>query len=503
MEAFPVALVRQAQESAASMVRPGKLLDCAVAGITSICWGAIGRLPRTRRPTRLVALAGSGMNGADALLVTARLRSRGLECMAVLVKDSAYGPGLAAARDAGVTVIDATTPEGLSAAPGALGGADVILDGIVGLGGVAGLRGAAKELVRSISARALVIALDLPSGVDPDSGETPGPHIRADLTIAIGALAPCLLLPPATRAAGNVLYLDNGFRPHLHARPVVARLSRADAGTLWPGPTHDDHKYTRGTLGVVAGSATYPGAALLACSGAVLSGAGVVRYSGPSEVRRMLVGRRPEVVPGLGRPTAHLLGSGIADDAVQRQSVLDALSSGTPCLVDAEALDLCVERRAAGRREVDASRMLLTPHTGELARLFTMLGDPVTAQEVRARPWHYANELANRTDTTVLLKGSTTIVASPGGRGFSQADGPPWLATAGSGDVLAGIAGALLASGMDAATAGALAAQVHGLAAHLSCPDGPAPAGRVADALPRAVATLIRRAGSTIGRDLL
>jgi hydroxyethylthiazole kinase-like uncharacterized protein yjeF len=253
-----------------------------------------------------------------------------------------------------------------------------------------------------------------------------------------------------------------------------------------------DHKYTRGVLGVVAGSDRYPGAAVLACAGAVRAGVGIVRFIGSVRVTDHVLAARPEVVPGDGRVQAWLLGSGVESDADQDQAITGALDSGLPCVVDAGALEACVRRRAAGDRPAPADRVLMTPHAGELARMLEVLGHDVS--RVEARPMHHAVWLAHEADSTVLLKGSTTLIAGPGGDLFSQADGPSWLATAGSGDVLAGIAGALMASGVSAVEAGAMAALTHGRAGARASAGGPAAALNVADAIPETIAELLRLA---------
>jgi hydroxyethylthiazole kinase-like uncharacterized protein yjeF len=180
---------------------------------------------------------------------------------------------------------------------------------------------------------------------------------------------------------------------------------------------------------------------------------------------------------------AWVLGSGVDPDADDGQvgAVEHALASGEPCVVDAGALATFAALEPTGRDDV-----LLTPHAGELARL---LG--ASREDVEARPYEHAARAAARTGATVLLKGATTLVVRPDGTARSQADGPPWLATAGAGDVLAGVAGALLAGGLGAADAGAVAALVHGRAAARASAGGPIGAADVAAAVPAAVRDLL------------
>lgn len=265
-----------------------------------------------------------------------------------------------------------------------------------------------------------------------------------------------------------------------------------------PGP--GDDKYSRGVVGVVAGSRAYPGAAVLACSGAVRAGAGYVRHLGGRPARLLVLGARPEVVasrlPGLlpgrtgrlPRADAWVVGPGLVGGrrGAAARAVRSALGTGLPCVVDAGALDAACPLLAAGR-VADPRRVLLTPHAGELARMLRALGqgdDPGAGQLARARL------LARATGATVLLKGSTTVVAGAEGPAWSVSEAPPWLATAGAGDVLAGVAGTLLAQGLAPLDAGALAAFAHGRAARLAS-DGPLAAMDVAESLPRAVAGIV------------
>ena len=440
---------------------------------------------------RVVLLVGAGDNGGDALLAGARLARRGLAAVAVLTGDSAHPAGMAEFVAAGGRVVRSREPGGIVRALSAMARVDLVLDGIVGIGGQPGLLPPADELAAGIPAGVPVVAVDLPSGVDPDTGETPSAHIRADLTVTFGAVKHCLLLPPASHAAGRVEFVDVGLGDALPAQAAVRRLTPRGAGARWPVPGREDHKYRRGVLGVVAGSDTYPGAAVLACSGAVRAGVGVVRYVGPPTVTSMVLQAQPEVVRGVGQVQAWLLGSGVENDDQQDTAIERALGSGLPCVVDAGALGSCVQRRAAGSRPASADSVLLTPHAGELARALGLLGASVTRSDVDARPLHHARWLARVSDTTVLLKGSTTLVVSPDGSALSQDDGPPWLATAGSGDVLAGFAGALLAAGLNAPDAGSVAALVHGRAAARASGRGPIAAGDVAHAARATVAELL------------
>ena len=214
-------------------------------------------------------------------------------------------------------------------------------------------------------------------------------------------------------------------------------------------PRVDDHKYTRGVLGVITGSAMYPGAAVLGVDAALHTGVGMVRYVG--EARELVLQRRPEVVTADGRVQAWLLGSGMDHIDRQLEPLLAALGQGVPTILDGGALDL--HDRATGP-------VVITPHYGELARV---LG--VTCDEVSADPAGYARRTADELGITVLLKGHTTYVCGPD-HSLSVTSPTTWLATAGSGDALAGILGALVATNTTAPLAplAATASLIHGLA---------------------------------------
>jgi hydroxyethylthiazole kinase-like uncharacterized protein yjeF len=471
---------------------PDLLLRRAAAGLAAVCCALVAERRGGLYGRRAVLLVGTGNNGADALLAGVLLRRRGMAVDAVLVGNGAYAPGLAELRRAGGSVVDAASVDGRRRGLALVDAADLVVDGIVGESGVGGLRGTAADVVEAISSTAAVVAVDLPSGVEPDTGEIHGAHVSADVTVTFGAYKACLLVPPASHVAGRVEFVDVAIGDELASEPVVGRLTPLGVATRWPVPRRTDHKYTRGVLGVVAGSDTYPGAAVLACLGAVRAGVGIVRYVGPRRVTDHVLTATPEAVPGAGQVQAWLLGSGVEDDVDQDGAIETALASGLPCVVDAGALEACVRRRAAGDMPADASKVLLTPHAGEAARMFGLLGHQVTREQVESRPLHHARWLAREAGATVLLKGSTTLVAGPDGAVLSQDDGPVWLATAGSGDVLAGIAGALMAAGVDAVHAGAMAASVHGHAAVRASTGGPVSASDTAAATPATVTALLR-----------
>jgi ADP-dependent NAD(P)H-hydrate dehydratase / NAD(P)H-hydrate epimerase len=483
--------LRQAEQLILKDRPEGFLMDRAAARLAVVCAELLEQTYGRVYGMRVVLLVGTGDNGGDALLAGAILRRRGIAVDALAVGASVHTRGSQKFREAGGRIAYVRDGEGISTAEVALRHADLVLDGIVGISGRPGLDETVVGLLNAIRPQALVVAADLPSGVDPQTGETPSAHVHADVTVAFGTVHPCLLLPPAAHAAGRLVYVDVGTQAQIDAEPVVQRLTDRGVAARWPVPPQVAHKYTRGVLGVVAGSDTYPGAAVLAVAGAIRAGVGVVRYVGPAHVTTQVLTARPEAVPGVGRVQAWLLGSGVEDDPVQDEAIETALTSGLPCVVDAGALDGCVRARASGSRATPAELVLLTPHAGELSRMLRLVGHVVTREEVEAQPTRYVRLLALESDSTVLLKGPTTLVAGPSGPIFSQAEGVAWMATAGSGDVLAGVAGALMASGVDAPHAGAMAALVHGRAGAAGSGGGPLAAMSMADAIPAVVARLL------------
>jgi hydroxyethylthiazole kinase-like uncharacterized protein yjeF len=484
ISAYSVEDVRIAERRAMAAGPEGDLMQRAAAALAV----AVADLaPRGVYGARIALLVGPGNNGGDALWAGARLARRGARVDALLLSDSAHPEGLAAFARAGGHVQPHRANELADEVRGVMAAAEVVVDGVLGIGGRPGVSGSAAAALELVPDGAVVVAVDLPSGVDPDTGEAPGRHVWADLTLTFGLAKPGLLLPPADRAAGRLHVVDIGLGPHLAGlTPAVEQWAPADVAAAWPVPGPSDDKYSRGVLGVVAGGSTYTGAAVLATGAAVRAGAGMVRYVGPPAPSDLVRARWPEVVPGAGRVQAWVVGPGVdveADDE-QRQAIVAALAEGRPTVVDAGALAVLPDR-------VDAPT-LLTPHAGELSRLLSeRTGVDVPRSAVEARPLRHARQASDLTGATVLLKGATCVIAAPDGRTRTAPDGPGWLATAGSGDVLAGLAGALLAAGLEPLDAAAMAVVVHGLAASQANPGGPVHAEGLVHALPATIAGLL------------
>ena len=455
--------------------------------------GIVARELRERRGrvagARVVLLVGGGNNGGDTLFAGAHLARRGAAVTALLTTERVHDAGLAALGSAGGRVLRLTSG---AAGAGLAARADVVLDGLLGIGGRGGARGVAGELVTVLAAapdRPFVVAVDVPSGIGVDDGTLPAAGVLpADLAVTFGGAKPGLLLPPAAGRAGRVEVVDVGLGL-APADAVVARLDAADIAAAWPVPKVDDHKYNRGVLGVVAGTRTYPGAAVLVTGAATRAGVGMVRYLG--DVGSAVVAAHPEVVVGDGQVQAWSLGSGVdPHDGDQADRIAAALGAGLPAVVDAGALALLPDRVPP--------HVVLTPHAGELVRLLADRGVVVERVAVVAAPLIWARRAHELTGATVLLKGAVTVVVGPG-RTYAQAEAPAWLATAGAGDVLAGLLGALLAGRSPdvladpslAARLAAVAASVHGRAAATANPGGPVSASAVAEALPATIAALL------------
>ncbi|MFF7889007.1 NAD(P)H-hydrate dehydratase [Streptomyces sp. NPDC007896] len=467
--AYSVETVRAAERELMARLPEGALMQRAAAGLAAACADLLGRV----YGSRVVLLVGSGDNGGDALYAGARLARRGAGVTAVLLApERTHGAGLAALRRAGGTVA------GSGAAEELILRADLVVDGIVGIGGKGGLRPEAVPLAEyAADSRAAVVAVDLPSGIEADTGEVRGTAVRADLTVTFGTHKPGLLIDPGREYAGSVRLVDIGLE--LPEEAELEALQHVDVAARLPVPGAESDKYRRGVLGIAAGSARYPGAAVLAVSGALRGGAGAVRYVGPAA--DAVISRFPETLVSdqgperAGRVQAWVVGPGVGDDA---SAVAQVLGADVPVLVDADGLRLA-DRSAVRARTAPT---LMTPHAGEAAAL---LG--VSRESVEGARLASARELALRYGATVLLKGSTTLVADPaGGAVRVNPTGTAWLATAGSGDVLSGLAGSLLAAGLSALDAGSVGAYLHGLAGRLAADGAPLGAHDVAAAIPEA-----------------
>ncbi len=489
-DAYQVTTVRAAERALMELVPDGALMQQAAAGLASVCAALLRAEPGFVYGARVAVLAGSGDNAGDALYAGARLARRGVAVTAIVAGPKTHQAGLEALRAAGGRVTGQPDP---------VDHADLIIDGLLGIGGRGGLREPFAALAaRTEQARqqgATVVAVDLPSGIDADTGTVDGPAVKADVTVAFGTLKPGLLIDPGAGHAGTVELVDIGLGPHLPEQPDATAPQGDDIRALLPRPGAESDKYRRGVLGLLAGSDRYTGAALLSAGGAVHGGAGMVRVV-TADVPAALVRQTwPETVvsahpddpdwdlPGsVGRVQAWTAGPGMGTDAGAVARLTAIMRTDLPVLVDADGLTILSQHQDLLPRNAPT---LITPHAGELARL---LGAGTEPADVEARRLEHARRAAAELGVTVLLKGSTTVIASAeGGPVLVNPTGTPWLATAGSGDVLSGLAGALLAQGLPPAQAGLAAAYLHGLAGRLAS----AP-GETGDAAPIGASDLVR-----------
>lgn len=439
-----------------------RLMARAAHGLAMKCLGVL-RAERGSVPgARVVALIGTGNNGGDALWAAAALRDRGAAVDVVAVGNRWHTQGWEAARTSGARMLHVDELGVPETARTALN-ADLILDGVLGTGASGGTRGVFNELVAAINGgleklhseeapRPVVFAVDVVSGVEADTGALPGAVLSAQHSVTFGGTKVAHVLPPARGVCGTVTEVAIGIETELGV-PDVIELAEADVQALWPRPTSTDHKYTRGVVGIVAGSPDYPGAALLCTRSAVAAGAGMVRYLGDDHTRSLVTLSTPEVVssgqtPGDVHVQAWVAGPGAVDDE-QGKRIQEIVDLGAPAVLDAGALEVVGRMLADGRM---GPQQILTPHAGELEELlrwcqaWELVDEAPRRHVIEQAPGHWAQVAADATGATVLLKGGSTVVAHPGrGPLYVVANGSPWLATAGSGDCLAGIMGTLLA----------------------------------------------------------
>ncbi|MBX9750206.1 MAG: NAD(P)H-hydrate dehydratase [Roseococcus sp.] len=423
------------------------------------------------RPARVLILAGPGHNGGDGYVLARHLERAGWDVGVAALAPPRGDAALAAARWKGpMRRFDAES----------VGRAGLVVDALFGAGLARPLDPALADLLRSI--RAPVVAVDVPSGLCGATGAVLGFAPQAALTVTFFRRKPGHLLLPGRDLCGELVLTEIG----LPARVLEAIQPRAFANdpTLWTWPSPDaaSHKHSRGHVTILSGAAM-TGAALLAARAARRAGAGLVtlacadpasaalhRQAEPGALVLEAAGMGPlmDALLADARRRVVLLGPGLEPDATSRGALAALLAAGRQVVADAGALTAC-----AGQPEALAGAAILTPHAAEFTRLF---GPPGRDRLAAARA------AAARTGAVVLLKGSDSVIAAPDGRVAINQNAPPWLATGGTGDVLAGIAAALLAQGMPGFDAACAAAWWQGEAAQRIGP------GLIAEDLPEALA---------------
>jgi hydroxyethylthiazole kinase-like uncharacterized protein yjeF len=467
--AYDVEQVRAAEEPLLKALPAGTLMQRAATALARRCAALLGSV----YGARVVVIAGGGDNGGDALLAGTQLARRG----------------------AHVDIVSTTEPVNADKLQRLLDNADLVIDGMVGIGARGGLRGEAAKVAEQLAdVDAVVVAVDVPSGVDASTGEVAGVAVRADVTVTFGALKTGLVVAPGAEFAGAIEVVDIGLSlPDAE----VTLLDAEDVARLLPSPGGETDKYRRGVVGVVTGSDRYTGAAVLAVGGALTAGAGMVRFAGVAHPAELVRQHWPEAVvtvvpPGdgaavldAGQVQSWVVGSGLGTDDAAADVVRAVLGADVPVVVDADAITVIGEHPEWLRAR--SAPTVLTPHAGEFARL-----TGADRNEVEARRLTLAREAVRDLGATDLLKGSTTVVADPSGVVRVNTADTPYLATAGSGDVLSGICGALLAGGLAPLDAASAAAFLHGMAGLVaeSVPAAPIRALDLVTHLPAAIRTV-------------
>ena len=418
----------------------------------------------------VVAVVGSGHNGGDALIALRTLAAWGRRVRAVVVGDRPEHDPLLHGWSVPLVRDDGSGPAGMEA----VATADVVLDGLLGTGARGAPRAAHVRAIAAINgARAPVVALDLPSGVDPDTGVTRGAAVRADVTIAFGWPKLGTLLGEGRVLRGRLIAVEIGFPPAPEERFGAALICASWAAAARPRREPETHKYRVGTVLVVAGRPGMAGAAVLAARAALRAGAGLVYVASAPENRVVLQSAAPEAIfvdaadaGALAERAAGVdalaVGPGIGVDANGERILAAVLDAGAqPVVLDADALTLLGAGRPRRLAQVAAGRpVLVTPHVGEMERITRY-----TQDEIRTRRVEVARATALELGCAVLLKGLPSLVAAGDAPVLIDSVGTSDLATGGMGDVLAGAAGALLARGLAPREAGALALHGTGRAA--------------------------------------
>jgi NAD(P)H-hydrate epimerase len=464
---------------------------------------------------RVVVVCGAGNNGGDGFVVARHLLSRGAEVEVFLAGSSERVTGEArinhdAFIDLGGALTELPAGEPLEPLAAALQRADLVVDALFGTGLDRPVKGHLCDVIEALNrAEARCVALDIPSGLDADSGAALGVAVHADDTVTFGHLKVGLLTPEGARLAGNIHVVDLGVpeSPILAVVGHLAEVIRKETVASWLSPREPDvHKHKTGDLLVIAGSAGKLGSSLLAARAALRTGAGLVTIASWPDAVRALESRVVEIMTtpidparigasldeALARRTAVAIGPGLGLDERARAAV-DHVVLGWEGVkvVDADAIT-----HFAGRADALAGargRCILTPHPGELGRLLGKSG-----KEIEADRFGAVREAVARTKAVVVLKGARTIIASPDGQVHVSMAGNPVLATAGSGDVLTGIVAAL-ACGLEPVRAACAGVLVHALAgdqwAERAGADRGLLAGEVGEAVPEVMAGLLRVGG--------
>lgn len=426
--------VRAAEERAFAITAPGELMQRASFALGVGCAQALQEIYGRVYGTTATVVVGPGNNGGDALYAGAYLAKRGVKVSAhCVVAGVFHAEAMNAFLASGGTVADCIGID-----------VDLVIDGIAGLGSG---RPVDSSLVHWINAQAFVVSVDIPSGVNADTGAcSTEVSVHADLTFTFGALKPGLVLSPGSELAGEVEIVDIGLE--WEEAPTLQVMLPEGAEEFFGEPQTDAYKYSRGVVGIAAGSQAYPGAAQLVVLGAQHTGVGMVMFANVGDFDSHITHEFPHVVitdSSSPRVTAWGVGPGFTGTDTELEFLAELLSGSLPVVLDAGALTALAQ--STPLRELVEKRSALTvitPHVGEFHKLFPDLGEPT---------WSNVRHAAKTLNVIVVAKGPRTIMCAPNGRSFVDIEGTPALATAGSGDVLTGnIAGLLAAHSDESAT---------------------------------------------------
>ncbi|KJC59309.1 hypothetical protein UP10_19115 [Bradyrhizobium sp. LTSPM299] len=444
----------------------------------------------------IVVVAGRGNNGGDGFVAAAELAARGREVSVILLceRDSLQGDAALAARGWKFPVLPFN--------PQALGKPALIIDALFGAGLNRPVKGDPLEMIAAINANGTpVLAVDLPSGINGSTGALMGAAVQATETMTFFRKKPAHLLLPGRIYCGRVRVADIGIHPQV--LDEIKPLTTENVPQAWrwsfPVPRIDGHKYARGHAVVVSGDIASTGAARLAARGALRSGAGLVTLASPRDALAVNAAALTAVMVravdnpiqfaellGDKRFNACVIGPGAGVSARTRDFVHTALSAQRHLVLDADALTSFAgapDRLFEAIKASDGQQVVLTPHEGEFPRLFSDISNKHPGRSKLER----VRAAAERSGAVVLLKGADTVVASPDGRATVAANAPPWLATAGAGDVLAGIIAGQLAQGVPAFEAASIGVWMHGECASEAGP------GLIAEDLTEVLPAVFRR----------
>ncbi|WP_298105866.1 NAD(P)H-hydrate dehydratase [Bradyrhizobium sp.] len=452
----------------------------------------------------ILVIAGPGNNGGDGFVAAAELAARGREVSVILLceRESLQGDAASAARGWKYPVLPFN--------PQAIGRPALIIDALFGAGLDRPVKGEPFDMIEAINANgAPVLAVDLPSGINGTSGAIMGTAVRAVETVTFFRRKPAHLLLPGRVHCGRVRVADIGIDAGVLVE--IAPRTFENVPSSWakafPIPTVEGHKYDRGHVVAVSGGIAATGAARLSARGALRAGAGLVTLASPrdalavnaSALTAVMVRPVDTVIEfsellGDKRLNAYVIGPGAGIGERSRDLVLAALTAKKALVLDADALTSFAdapERLFETIRHSSDPQVVLTPHEGEFPRLFSDISNKHPGRSKLER----VRAAAERAGAVVLLKGPDTTVASPDGRATIAANAPPWLATAGAGDVLSGMIAGLLAQGVPAFEAASIGVWMHGEAAQEAGP------GLIAEDLPETLPAVTRHLYDEFGID--